>query len=148
MKYDPKEVESAANEEFPLLPDGEYEAEVIECEETVSKKGDPMFAIKLNIPDPKGGKWGYHIYDYISPNWFQKKFKSFFASMGQEKMYETGDIDAALLIHQFVTADIGTEDEDEQWPAKNVVLMYVKPEVAKAKNAPVVDAKDNSDLPF
>jgi hypothetical protein len=150
MKFDPNETnEAAKNEGFALLPDGEYDAEVHECEEQISAKGDPMFKITLKIPDPNGGNFRHTVWDYISPRWFQRKFKSFFESMGQEKMYESGDIDPALLIHQYVTAQIETEPAGE-YPAKNVVKMYVKAEVSAAKKlareAPAA-VKDDG-LPF
>lgn len=151
MQFDPNETTKAAeNDGFKLLPDGDYDAEIIECEETESKKGDPMFKIKLAIADPNGGGFSHHIYDYISPRWFQKKFKSFFESMGQAQMYESGNIDAALLVHQYVTATITTQAATEQYNANNTVEMYITAEINTAKRmaatAPVTAADDS--LPF
>lgn len=148
MQFDVNETtEAAKNDGFQLLPDGDYDAEVIECEEQVSKKGDPMFAVKIAIADPKGGNFKHHVYDYISPKWFQRKFKSFFDSMGQSALYETGNIDPAELIHQWVTATIRTQPAEGQYSEKNVVEMYVLAEVSAAKKMEPAKVKDDG-LPF
>ena len=103
-----------------------------------------MFKVTLKITEPFKCK----VWDYISPKWFRKKFMGFFDSMGQSQMYESGDIDPALLIHQYVTATIGTEPAGE-FPAKNVVLMYVRAEVNAAKKmAASTPEKKDDDLPF
>jgi len=136
-----------------LLPDDTYEAEVIQCAEKVSKKGQDMLAIKLNVLDGEGR--GHHVYDYVSPHFFPQKFKAFFESMGQLPMYESGVIDPELILGQYVTAIIVTEQGGD-YPAKNVCKDYLTAEAAnlqRRKPAILAEAKAEAekpggDLPF
>lgn len=151
MKFDSKQTDQEIKEGgFSLLPEGDYDAEVLECEETESKKGDPMFKVTLGI---KEGEQRYKVWDYLSPCWFQEKFRSFFESMGKLDMYESGDIDPAMLIHQYVTASIEIQAGKGAYEGQqnNVVAMYIPAEVNAAKKVfPKVleEVKNDDGLPF
>lgn len=142
--------QAESEDKFQLLPDGDYDAEVLECEEQTSKKGDPMFKLTLGIIDPATG-FKCKVWDYISPRWFARKFRAFFDSMGQSELYQTGNIDPALLINQYVTATIRTQPAEGQYSEKNVVEMYVLAEVSAAKKMAATTPEkkaDDSGLPF
>jgi hypothetical protein len=72
-----------------LLPAGVYMLQVVDCTETVSKKGSCMFKLKLTtIPHDR------HVYDYLvfSPNTFWV-ISDFCRSSGLELPPEEADID-------------------------------------------------------
>ena len=67
FEYNPKEVKS----EYALLANGEYECEIVDAEETVSKAGNDMIKLVLCIYGNDGEQ--VRVYDYIvSPSTIYK----------------------------------------------------------------------------
>ena len=67
FEYNPKEVKS----EYALLANGEYECEIVDAEETVSKAGNDMLKLVICIYGNDGEQ--VRVYDYIvSPSTIYK----------------------------------------------------------------------------
>jgi len=70
FEYNPKEIKS----EYSVLPHGQYESEIVEASEAVSKAGNDMIKLVLCVYGNDGEQ--VRVYDYIvNPNGI-KKLKS------------------------------------------------------------------------
>lgn len=86
MQFTPKSEEELNS---PTYPSGEYGFRVIEAEETVSKAGNPMIKVKLEIQ--KGHLSPLYINDYLLTESHFKLY-SFCKSIGKKELYESGRI--------------------------------------------------------
>lgn len=98
MRYTPKSEQVLADkvreeQEARMIPEGIYEFTVIEANLGTSKKGYPMFSLKLNV----FGNSGYPslVYDWLLTNsaYSQLKFAKFMKSIGMEDLYNSGCVD-------------------------------------------------------
>ena len=60
FEYNPKELKT----DYPVLPKGEYECEIVGAVETVSKKGNDMIKLVLCLYGNEGEQ--VRVYDYIT----------------------------------------------------------------------------------
>ncbi len=135
-----------------LLPEGEYDFEIISAEEKTSKAGNPMIALKLKVFNGGGER---HISDWVMEKG-EFKLRHFMFAIGFGAAYESGDIIPEQFAGQCGKLSL-TVKEQEGFQPQNSVRDYIVPEEKKAEasaakktqaaaaNAPV--AGDDS-IPF
>lgn len=144
MTFEPKsEKEIAA---AGLLPDGEYDFEVTEASDEISKRSNAaMIKVKLGIYN--GATIGRFVFDYLMPS-MAAKLRHFCDSVGLLKEYEGGALSAEMCKGRSGRVKLVIEqDKAGQYPDKNAARDYLvraaKPLAAEAKT----DGKPD-DLPF
>lgn len=127
MRFTPKTKEELEAEN--LIPKGEYDATVLDAEETTSKKSSkPMFKLKLGVYHGDRQEW---VFDYIVCDTY--KLPNIARACGLFYRYESGELTAEELKGRDLKVKIGIEEASGDFPAKNTVKDYVF-EKLKAEN--------------
>ena len=113
-----------------LLEEGIYNFEVIKAERKVSKSGNPMAELQLNVWDNSGKN--HLVYDYLvfsSINLNIRKVKHFCDSVGLSDQYKEGSIPEELERYAG-QVKIGIKEQQPNpnggfYPKKNHVIDYV-----------------------
>lgn len=129
MKYTPKseaELEKEKQDALnaSLLPNGEYDFEVLQTSDKASSSGAEMITLKLNIFDNEGN--GRIIFDYLTEamGW---KIRHAADACGLLATYEAGSLSAASFEFATGKVKIKTQKGNKEYPnPKNVVEDYVK----------------------
>lgn len=153
MKFTPKtEAELRADK---VLPKGEYDVEIVGCEEAVSKKsGLDMLKLTLKIHGPEKAVLAN---DYIVCNQ-QDKLHNLCSSIGIVDKYAKGEVGPSELANQWAYAKVDVESNDT-YGDKNVVKKYIVKKLDKAAfvkqamekfntEAATVAAGNDDDSPF
>lgn len=139
MRYDPKDANN-------LIPDGEYDAEIAEAEETTSKKGNDM--LKLTVRVWAGGGGPRVIFDYIVVPSSLYKLKQIAAATGQMPAFEAGELGAKGVQGKSLRVSLKTEkDKSGAFPDKNAVARYL-PQEAGAQPHTKAQPADDDGIPF
>lgn len=121
-------------EKDELLTDGEYDAIIERIEETMSRAGHPMLAIRLSVE-------GHMVMDYVVASeataW---RVRRFCEGLGLD--YDSGAIDTAALEGARIRVHVTTEPASGDWPAKNRIDSYSGIKQAALKG------KAEDDCPF
>ena len=116
FQFDPKD---AGNK---LIPDGEYEATVVEAEELKSKAGNAM--LKLTIRVWANGNT-FQLVDYVVNPSSLWKLKRLAGAVGLIDKFETGSFDPRELVGKNFLAGVKTKkDETAKYPDQNVIAKY------------------------
>jgi Protein of unknown function (DUF669) len=142
-----------------LIPDGEYDFEVIKSIRKSSSKGNPMAVLDLKVWDKTGN--AYYIFDHLifmKVNMCIKKISRFCKATRIYDEYKAGSIreDLGGLCGKAV---IGTQEEMPNpkggvYARKNIVVDYLpdssdmKKSIARAVVDAPIDPAFNDDLPF
>jgi hypothetical protein len=142
MKFTPKSDKEIAEEN--LLPKGEYDYEVIEATDKVSKGGNDMIELKLRFFHGENGTRVFK--DYLLEQ-MAGKLKHFCVSHDLQEYYDRGSLKAEHCLGVEGRAKVGIKkDETGRYPDANTVFDYV---VAKAAAGAVSDqGVTDSDVPF
>lgn len=151
MKFQPKSQAELDKEQEDgwILPTGIYFGEVIEAEDQVSKNGNEMIMVKINIDNR-------HIYDYISPHFMKHKWLHFFESAGKMDVYKTGSVGAEDVMRYRVVCQVGKQQK-EPHPVRNIIIDYMMEseceepilnDGSQREKSTVVVVESSSDLPF
>lgn len=140
-----------------LIPEGEYNFEVVRSERQISKANNPMAKLQLKVWDNEGKThvvFDYLVFSNISLN--IKKVSHFCKAVGLEDGYKKGCIPEDLARY-CGKLSLGIQEEQMKpgggtYPKKNVVVDYIKLELnegmkplpAKSEN----DFVDDKDIPF
>lgn len=152
MKYTPKSEEELEKEKqdainAALLPNGEYDFEVVGVSDKKSSSGADMITLKLMIFDENGDN--RFVYDYLteSMGW---KLRHAADACGLLSHYEAGNITASSFEMATGKIKIKTQKGNKEYPnPKNVVEDYVKRENGIPHATPSVAAVLNNDeIPF
>jgi hypothetical protein len=140
---------------FHIIEEGIYDFEVIKCTRKISKSGNAMAEIQINIWD-KNGKTSL-IYDYLVFSTVPlniKKVKHFCDTVGLQDAYKKGSLpeDLERLSGEVL---IGIKEEQPKgdgtfYPKKNFVVDYIgkdKKELEDKKEVLQDDFYDSS-IPF
>jgi hypothetical protein len=111
-----------------LLEPGVYPFEVMTAEDKVSKTGNEMIELKLNVFSDNQEA---HVFDYLLEK-MAFKLRHFAEATGLISDYEVGSLDALACMGKVAYVKIGIDKGNGSFPPKNVVLDYVKAEVAGA----------------
>lgn len=153
MRFQPKTEREIA--EAGLLPAGEYDFEVIEAEDTQSKAGNDMVALKLSVYDNKDGATR-RVDDWlVDTDGGAYKIRHFASATGLLTLYEKGSLPASEMIGRVGRCKIAIrKDKTGNYPDKNSVTDYVKaPETASTetpikKTLATVAQELDDDIPF
>jgi len=132
--------------EARLAPEGEYDFQVLEAQDTTSKSGNAMIKLKLGVFSGEAMRW--HIFDYLVPQ-MEAKLRHFCDSVGLLAQYEAGTLSADYCRGRAGRCKLVIEEGEGSYPDKNVVKDYV---LRKAKPlSPPVQAPppvEDQDIPF
>lgn len=154
MKFTAKSEEQIELE--GLLPEGEYDFQVLEASDQISKKGNEMIKLYLNVFDAQGKP--RRVVDYIMEA-FPKKLIHFCKHTGLEQSYASGSITAYECVDKTGRVRLTIEPAGE-YPAKNAVVDYVegfkfapkpatvKPAQPTAPEPIMLDTTADDDMPF
>jgi hypothetical protein len=147
MKFTPQSEEEILRS-F-LLPDGNYNYEVVKSEDKVSSKGNEYLALELKVWDQSGRE--HFIYTNLA---FVKLLKHFCDLNGLTDSYINGELQASQCLGKSGgKVMLGFEDEKPNpkggmYKAKNIVVDYVDGIVLKSGIAAPHVAKPNADGSF
>jgi hypothetical protein len=120
FEFDPKE---AKDKTFICLPAGEYEAEIVNAENKVSKSsGNPMIELQLNCHATDGNT--VRIFDYIVNPSSLWKLKSICRCCGMD--FNEGKIDEQLLVGKRMTVKLKVRPATDRYSEKNEVIAYLE----------------------
>ena len=120
MQFQPKSEEDCKRT-FEPIPKGEYEFEVLESTDEVSKNGNEM--IKINLAIYNGAKVVCRVFDYLLPK-MEAKLRHACDSCGLLDRYQAGNIQAQDFIGRTGKVKIKIGKETPEYPAKNEVEDY------------------------
>jgi hypothetical protein len=121
MRFEPKTKEELSN----LLPDGIYEFSVLSAEETVSKKGNDMIALKLEVYDDGNGKTSKVPDWLVNSEKTLRKVLGFCEATGILDIYNSGQLTADHCTGKSGRVKLVVQDAQDNFPAKNSVDYYV-----------------------
>lgn len=122
MRFDPKTDEELSS--GSVWPDGTYDFEVSNAEETTSKAGNDMVKLTIFIFNAAGARWT--IFDYLvgSPK-AVFKVKQFAEAVGLRDAYDRGELDAVDMIGKTGQCKVVTIKSDG-FADKNGIGSYLK----------------------
>lgn len=149
MKFEP--MSEIQLKSLNLIPEGEYQFEVVDANDTISKSGNEQIKLVLKIWDNDGKV--RVIYDYLVPlTKMLYKVKHFCDSSGMSEKYEDGTLTSDDCIGRSGRLRLGIQvDKAGVYPDKNNVVDYVTEDKAPSMIPPAVIAKPlefNDDVPF
>ena len=113
-----------------LLPAGIYPFEVMMAADKISKTGNEMIELKLNV---FGENQEAHVFDYMLEK-MAFKLRHFAEATGLISEYERGELEALSCLNKTGYAKIGIDKGNGNFPPKNTVVDYLKPETPVTKN--------------
>ena len=113
-----------------LLPAGVYPFEVMMAADKISKTGNEMIELKLNV---FGDNQEAHVFDYLLEK-MAFKLRHFAEATGLIGEYERGELEALSCLNKMGYAKIGIDKGNGSFPPKNTVVDYLKPETPITKN--------------
>ena len=129
-----------------LLPKGIYDADIIEAEDSISKKGNPMLRLNVKVYNPSGGC--ILIYDYLMES-VAHKLRHFAFSVGLGEGYENGVLDPVECIGKPCKVIVNIDDKDKAYPPKNVIRDYYVTESESGTAKKTLNPEHNGDdIPF
>lgn len=143
FNYDPKDAEAK------LIPDGEYDAEVIEVEEQTSKAGNAMLKLTVKVW-ANGGS--FHVFDYVVNPATLWKLKQLSSAVGLMDKFQTGSMNPRELVGKSFIAGVKTKkDETGKYAPQNVIAKYASASAsasAPARREREPGADDLGDINF
>lgn len=122
MNFKPKS--EAELNSFEIFPKGEYDFNVVKAVEKISKAGNQMIELELDIYAPNGSK--ARVFDYLLEN-VAYKLKHFCESVGLHDEYEDGNITTDMCRNRAGKCTIIVkQDKTGEYPDKNEVKDYCK----------------------
>ena len=140
MRFSPMSEDELAR--ASLLEPGVYPFEVISASEELSKAGNEMIRVKLNVFGPNDQQ--AHIFDYLMEK-LQYKLRHFCEATGLLQKYEAGTLSEVDCESKSGYVKIKIDPANGSYSAKNSVQDYVKPDAAPA--APEVPRKLTPEVP-
>jgi len=156
MQFTPKtdeEIKQAEKEraEKSLWPKGEYDFEIQDATDEISKNGNEMIKLVIKAYNNEGKS--QLLFDYLLAS-IDYKLRHACYGMGLGEYYEDGNLNAQDFIGKTGKVLLDIQPAKDSYPAKNVVKDYVVSDAAKpapakpAKPQNVVDANLNDSIPF
>lgn len=120
MKFQPK-AEDECKKAFAPIPKGEYDFEVLEASDEVSKSGNDM--IKINLAIWQGDKVICRVFDYLLSA-MEAKLRHACDACGLLDRYQSGSLQAVDFVGRTGKVKIKIKKETADYPAKNEVEDY------------------------
>jgi len=138
MKFNPKDADQK------LIPDGDYDAVIVNAEETKSQAGNDM--LKLTVRVYAKGEESL-VFDRIVFPSFTWKLKTIAQALGMMPAFESGSLETRELIERNIKVSVKTrKDETGKYGDQNVIARYLRDASAPPKQ--VRDAGQDDDLTF
>lgn len=131
MRFSPMSEDELAS--ASLLEPGVYPFEVIAANEEISKAGNEMIKIKINVFGSDGKQ--AHVFDYLMEK-LQFKLRHFCETTGLLAKYEAGTLSELDCEGKAGFVKIKIDPANGSYSAKNSVQDYVKPAAASAPDVP------------
>ena len=148
FEFNPKEAEDKT---FICLPAGEYEAEIVNAENKVSKtSGYPMIELQMNCHATDGNT--VRVFDYIVNPSSLWKLKSICRCCGMD--FNEGKIDEQLLVGRRMSVKLKVRPATDKYSEKNEVFAYLEnitsttPMQATNSDTLKTAAVDTDNVPF
>ena len=125
-----------------LLPDGEYDFEVIAAKDKLSKSGNTMIELQLKVWDNAGRE--HIIFDYLLLS-LMYKVKHFCDAVGLIESYKAGLIKDHECVAKIGKAKIIIQKGKDGYPDKNSVKDYL---ASKNEEPKKTDNFVSDDIPF
>jgi hypothetical protein len=142
--FDPKDAEE---KKFICLPSGEYEIEINEVVQKVSKAGNDMLELTITAYAEDGSK--VRLFDYIVNGKGLWKLKALCKATGIDF---DGTLEEQLLVGKRMKAKIDLRKATEQYPEKNQIAEYlystVAPKQEEPKRVRMPSVPPEDDIPF
>lgn len=113
-----------------LLPDGEYNVEVVASQDSISQNHNDMIVLTLNVYDMEGNKRTVKDYLVASPGGL-RKVRHACAQFGLLDRYSGGQLEAFDFVGKSGLAKIKIQPAKDGFPAKNSVDDYPPPRETK-----------------
>lgn len=140
MRLDPTIKNTKPQNDFPLLPEGDYEFQVANASRSQSSKGNMQWKLQLRIDKPDG-TWAY-VWEYFAETEnMQWKFNEFFRSIGKFGVTDTGEM--KNVVSEIGNAHIIIKKEDG-YKDKNSVKYFIEQKEPETAGMEISD----EDLPF
>lgn len=147
MRFTPKTEQEIA--QAGLLIPGAYDYEVADADETQSKAGNDMVAMKVRVYDGDGN--ARTVLDWlVDTDGSAYKIRNFAESAGMLAQYEKGELPASAMVGCTGRCKvIIKKDKTGEYPDKNAIADYLKPTngTAPVARAPV-PAELDDEIPF
>lgn len=145
MKFQPKSEEEVKKNK--LMEEGDYDFIVVNAENVISKAGNEMIKLKLNVWDKQGKE--KCVFDYLLES-MDYKLRHFCEITGLIDTYNSGDVDAMDCLNKsgkaHIIIDIGKEKPGGGfYDDRNAIKDYVKSEIKQTKKD---DKFESDDIPF
>lgn len=152
MKFTPMtDREARAARSYTFEP-GTYDCLVIDAEAKVSRKGNPMVELQLEVALPNGQR--PKVRDWLMlEGQMAWRLREFMHAAGMASAYDAGEVEDHRLIGLPVRAEIGIQEGDGDFLDRNRVDRYLMPEsdaVHQPKARPDVSKpveRDPEDIP-
>lgn len=157
MRFTPKSEKEMQEER--LLAKGEYDAEIVDAEDAVSKSGNEMIKVKLRVMN---GSQNVLIDDYLlAIDSMLYKILHCCECCGLSEAYASGELEAHQLKGKNVRVKVKIDEGKGDFPSKNAIADYI-PErkqnagagklmtdgVPASKTRAAKQASDDADVPF
>ena len=120
FEFNPREAEDKT---FICLPAGDYEAEIVNAENKVSKSsGKPMIELQMNCHATDGN--AVRVFDYIVNPSSLWKLKSICRCCGMD--FNEGKIDEQLLVGRRMSVKLKVRPATDKYSEKNEVFAYLE----------------------
>ncbi len=135
MRVNPISEQDAEAQSASLWPEGVYDFEIKEAEETTSAAGNDMIKLEVWIFNTDSGR--RLLFDYLldSVPW---KLRHFAESCGLLPAYEAGDLIANEIVGRTGKCKVSVQAAKDQWPAKNVIRDYIKSPMPRTVSEAIV----------
>lgn len=144
MRVQPKTEKEIA--EANLWPEGVYSFEIIEAEETTSKAGNDMIAIRVKLFNAQGSSIMVDDYLVDTPR-AAYKVRHCAVACGLLNEYEKGELFARDLERRTGTVKVVVQKGRDSYPDKNQIADYLKPDNGGERAAPAPKGIDD-EIPF
>lgn len=138
FNYDPTQAEE---KNFICLPNGDYEIEIVNVEQKVSKAGNDMLELMINAYDQVGRK--VQIFDYIVNPSGLWKLKKICNASGIEF---TGEIEEQNLVGLSLMARVTLRKATEKYPERNQIADYLSG-ITKPTSVTINEQKAEDGIP-
>lgn len=145
MEFTPKSEEQIQMDR--CLPAGTYDFKVIDAEDTESKKGNEMIALKLRVYREDGS--GTQLRDWILEK-LEFKLRHFCETTGLLEVYNTGKLNAEICIGRVGRVVTSIEEQDGYGPQARVVDYEKNGSVTQSAitDPQANESSDGDEIPF
>lgn len=132
MDFTPRTEEEL--KKFELLPEGDYDFDVLQADDAMSKSGKQMIKLTLGVYASSGNR--INVFDYLMSA-VEYKLKHFCDSVGLVAEYQQGTLTADMCTNRSGRCSLKVQtDKSGQYDPKNVVKDYIAPNSTKDEDIP------------